>query len=853
MAALGQCGSLTASTFVTVNEVTTIGSLAALSPFMTSFNQLGSGSGDAPQLATAFALVNEYVNIATGLAPGPSLPAGADASTLQINTLADILATCVNSSGGVVGDGSPCGNLFALATPQAGSAPTDILGATLNILNNPSQNAAALFDLISPILPFQPVMSAAPASWSLPIIAAAGAPVISLFSASPSQIAAGSPATLSWNVTNASSITITPGSFSTADVAGSTTINPASTTVYTLTATNATGTNTAITSIQVDATPPTVPANFIASADGGSSISLSWGASTDVGGPGLMGYIVYRCSGPSCTPTTQIGTSSTTSYSDSGLTAATTYTYAVASVDTLGLASAPSGPASATTGVTVLLPPVPFAAYSSGTDDAYYQAPMVAITDPSLIMYPKTPGGTIGGTNNCLLVPIYSAAGLTQTPPTDNENDVYAQGPSVTDSENLSLTLWYLLNVPAGVTTITEATTGSSSIGGWLPITALGGWVFEVANCNPSSVGGTGTLDATATDSALSLTLSSAPSAGDMPIGFFIDSSIASGIDTDFPVGFLGSVTAGDGYQARTNSLTFGKFAEYSTTSTSTSMQFTPSGTDTWLGVGIDIQAGPQGNVPSGKFIDTWQEEQYPGDISDLLDFPCMGNTIAAEMTTTSNFISSITGSTGTWSAGAYMTTDEAGSQIAYATGAACTSTTTVTPTFNSIADNPGTSLTLVSMSNMTSTIDTGSTTSNPDGSTCNVSGGFVTCNGSSGSSDPVSLVSLTPSAPNEIVLAVGSILDHTANVISTDANGHTPQAGFAINTTADDAFDECDGSTPPNTLSEDNPFALLYNADTLPETFIFSGTWVTPGGLGQCLVDPAGASDWTAVGVAFN
>jgi hypothetical protein len=854
MAALGQCGSLTASTFVTVDEVTTIGSLAALYPYASSVSQLGSGSGDAAELATAFALVNEYVNIATGTTPGPALPAGSDASSLQINTLADILATCVNSSGGAAGDGSLCGNLFALATPQGGSAPIDILGATLDILNNPSQNAAALFNLIGPNAPFQPFMSTAPTSWALSITAAPGSPVISSFNASASQIGVGSSATLSWNVANASSIAITPGSFSTSTLVGSTTVSPNLTTVYTITATNGSGTNTATTTVEVDSIPPAIPANLAPTATGTSTISLTWTGSTDVGGPGLAGYNIYRCTGPSCTPSTIVGTSATASYADTGLTPSTSYTYTVAADDTLGLASAMSSPASATTAdaTTATSTPVPFAAYSSGTDDAYYQAPISAVTSPSLIMYPKTPGGSIGGANNCLLVPIYSAVGLTQSAPTDNMGDTYSEGPSVTDSGNITLTLWYVLGAPAGVTTITEATSGSSFGMGWLPITALGGWIVEAANCNGSSVGGNGTLDTSATGSALTLTLSSAPSTGDMPIGFFIDSSIASDIDYDFPVGYVSSITAGSGYTARTNSLTFGKFAEYATTTTSTSMQFTPSGSDTWLGVGIDIQSGPAGNVPSGKFIDTWQEEQFPGDSTDALDFPCMGNTIAVEMTAGDNFISSITGSSGTWSAGEY-TTGDAVSQIAYGTGVTCNSTTTVTPAFDSPADNPGTSVTLVSMSNMISAIDTGSATSNTSDATCSETEGFVQCYGGSGSNSAINLLSLTPSETNEVVLIAGSISQHTANTISTDANSHTPQGGYAVDTDADDAFDDCDGSTSPNTLSEDNPFGLLYNTDTLPETFIFGGTWVTAGGLGNCLNDPTGASDWTAVGAAFN
>ena len=180
--------------------------------------------------------------------------------------------------------------------------------------------------------------------------------------------------------------------------------------------------------------------------------------------------------------------------------------------------------------------PSPFAAYSSGTDTARYQSPAAAITDPSLIMYPKTPGGTAGAANNCLLVPIYSAVGLTQATPTDNKGDTYTAGPSVTASGKIELKLWYLLGDPSGITTITEAATGTPSGGGAQPITSLGGWIVEVANCG-SSVGGNGTLDTAATGSALTLTLSSAPSSGDMPIGFFVDASLAATFINTFPVG----------------------------------------------------------------------------------------------------------------------------------------------------------------------------------------------------------------------------------------------------------------------------------------------------------------------------
>lgn len=176
MAALGQCGSLSTATFVSVNEVTTVGSLAALYPYMSSYATLGSGTSDASALSAAFTAVSEFTNTTTGTVPGPALPPGYYASSVEINTLGNIVATCINSTGGTAGDGSACGNLFSLATPEEGIAPTDTIGAVLDILNNPSDNVADLYILSAPTAPFQPTVSAAPTSWNLPIVAIPATP-----------------------------------------------------------------------------------------------------------------------------------------------------------------------------------------------------------------------------------------------------------------------------------------------------------------------------------------------------------------------------------------------------------------------------------------------------------------------------------------------------------------------------------------------------------------------------------------------------------------------------------------------------------------------------------------------------
>jgi len=179
---------------------------------------------------------------------------------------------------------------------------------------------------------------------------ASAAPTVSSFAASPTAVAPAGTSTLSWNVTGTiTNITITPGSFSTTTAMGSTTVNPTSTTVYTLTATNANGTSTAATTVTVDTSTPTTPTSVVATAFSGSQINLTWASSTDSGGSGIAGYNIFRCPGGACTPSAEIATSSGASYSDTGLSASTTYTYAIQAFNGVGTLSATSTNASTTT------------------------------------------------------------------------------------------------------------------------------------------------------------------------------------------------------------------------------------------------------------------------------------------------------------------------------------------------------------------------------------------------------------------------------------------------------------------------------------------------------------------------
>jgi len=94
-------------------------------------------------------------------------------------------------------------------------------------------------------------------------------------------------------------------------------------------------------------TPPTAPSNLTATAASTSQINLSWTASTST--VGLKNYIVQRCQGAGCTTFAQIAAPTGTTYSDTGLTAGTSYSYQVQAVDTAGNLSVFSNVASATT------------------------------------------------------------------------------------------------------------------------------------------------------------------------------------------------------------------------------------------------------------------------------------------------------------------------------------------------------------------------------------------------------------------------------------------------------------------------------------------------------------------------
>ena len=81
--------------------------------------------------------------------------------------------------------------------------------------------------------------------------------------------------------------------------------------------------------------PQTWESGVVAVADNPNQTSLSWTASTELGGA-ISQYLVERCQGAGCSNFLQIGTTTSTSYSDSSLAASTSYSYRVRAQDTFG-------------------------------------------------------------------------------------------------------------------------------------------------------------------------------------------------------------------------------------------------------------------------------------------------------------------------------------------------------------------------------------------------------------------------------------------------------------------------------------------------------------------------------------
>src|SRR5205823_486479 len=98
-----------------------------------------------------------------------------------------------------------------------------------------------------------------------------------------------------------------------------------------------------------DTQPPSAPGTLTASATSSTQINVAWGAASD--NVAVTGYRIERCQGAGCSTFTQIAAPSGTgtTYTDTGLSPSTSYTYRVRAVDAAGNLGAYSNSATATT------------------------------------------------------------------------------------------------------------------------------------------------------------------------------------------------------------------------------------------------------------------------------------------------------------------------------------------------------------------------------------------------------------------------------------------------------------------------------------------------------------------------
>jgi len=180
MAVVGLCGP--GNSFpnlpptVEMNEVTTVAAAYALAGFATDAAHI---SGANTATATT-GMANAALGASNLASPGSgqaltTTPAGnGSVPQSEIDTLANILSSCINSDGPSSG---ACSTLLSNATSNgmsSGTQPTDTASAAINIAHNPGANVGNLYPLSTPTAPFQPSLDTAPNDWTIAVTYSGG-------------------------------------------------------------------------------------------------------------------------------------------------------------------------------------------------------------------------------------------------------------------------------------------------------------------------------------------------------------------------------------------------------------------------------------------------------------------------------------------------------------------------------------------------------------------------------------------------------------------------------------------------------------------------------------------------------
>ncbi len=186
MAGLGICpstNSLAATVpSIFVDEVSTVATAYAMAGFFTDATHLATNGsvGATTGINNAAANIAAISSITGGNALTTTPNGKGTVPQTEINVLANVLATCINSNG------SGCTTLFANAK-NGTTAPTETATAAINIAHNPGANVTALYNTQSATSPFQPTLAAPPNDFTVRIDYAPATPQFYIAGASSTQ------------------------------------------------------------------------------------------------------------------------------------------------------------------------------------------------------------------------------------------------------------------------------------------------------------------------------------------------------------------------------------------------------------------------------------------------------------------------------------------------------------------------------------------------------------------------------------------------------------------------------------------------------------------------------------------
>ncbi len=270
-----------------------------------------------------------------------------------------------------------------------------------------------------------------------------------------------------------------------------------------------------------DTQPPSAPTGLSATPSG-TQINLSWTASTD--DVGVTAYLVERCQGSGCSTFAQVGTSGSPSYSDTGLSAGTTYGYRVRASDAAGNLSGYSNVASATTSAAVSNP-----TYVQGA----YGTPQTATSSVTV-----TYGGVQAAGDLNVVVIGWNDSTSTIASVTDTKGNSYGVAVAPKVVPGVSQAIYFATNIVA-------ANGGENKV----TVTFSGAAQYpDVRILEYQGIVATGAVDATASNSGTGTTTSSGSLSTSNPVDLLLAANMVQTLTSAAGAGFTSRmITVPDG------------------------------------------------------------------------------------------------------------------------------------------------------------------------------------------------------------------------------------------------------------------------------------------------------------------